>query len=126
MSLQVFVGHSGESLAVDTTKITTLDALRALITSPAGIQQSRQVLLTVKGKSVRQQALLVENELYVFDSGLLSSSASAIDLKDKAVHIAVPAPATTSGPPDIIASQTDLSSWQTLFHDRLEWAPELE
>ncbi|GAM88041.1 hypothetical protein ANO11243_060700 [Dothideomycetidae sp. 11243] len=122
MSLQLYVGHSGLSLAVDTTRITTLDALRAFIATHADIQPNRQVLLTVKGKSVRPQTLLTEDELFVFDSSLLSSSASSADLSSNGIHVDLPPPLDSGSPPDTIANQTDLQSWQTLFHNRLSWA----
>lgn len=123
MSLQLHVGHSGHSLAVDTTRITTLDALRTFIATHADIQPNRQVLLTIKGKSVRPQTLLTEDELYVFDSSLLSpSSASTADLSRHAVYVNFPEPLDAGDPPDTIASQTDLQSWQALFHNRLSWA----
>lgn len=123
MSLQLHVGHSGHSLAVDTTRITTLEALRTFIATHADIQPNRQVLLTIKGKSVRPQTLLTEDELYVFDSSLLSpASASTADLSRHAVYVDFPEPLDAGDPPDTIANQTDLQSWQALFHHRLSWA----
>ncbi|KAF2153732.1 hypothetical protein K461DRAFT_266856 [Myriangium duriaei CBS 260.36] len=121
MSLQLYIGHSGQSLAVDTTRITTLEALRAFVAARADIQPQRQVLLTIKGKSVRPQTLLTEEELYVFDSSLLSSASSA-DLSRNAVHVDLPALLDAGNPPDTIVNHTDLQSWQTLFHKRLDWA----
>lgn len=124
MSLQINIGHSGRILQIDTSRISSLDALRSWVAQGASIPTNKQVFLTNKGKSVRPQTLLTETELFVFDSTLLTPSVGgapkrSLDLADE------PTTTNTSSPPDTITNQTDLQSWQTLFQDRLRWAMDL-
>lgn len=63
-------------------------------------------------------------EIYVFDSSLLSSPSPNAP-KKPASHIAEPDPYEPGNPPDTLASQTDLQSWQALFKDRRSWATNL-
>jgi autophagy-related protein 11 len=122
MSIQLFIGHSGQRLALDST-VTSLDGLRAWVAQHAGIQARSQVLLTAQGKQVRQQTLLTETELFVFDSKLFASkepvSLPGIDALEKV------APYNPGTPPDTIANQNDLQAWQTLFRLRKSWASAL-
>lgn len=118
MTLQLSVGHNGQSLRIDTSRITTLDALRTWVAQSASIQPSRQVFLTSKGKVVRPQTLLTESEIFVFDSSLLSGNLA----DSKSLLVEAPQPVDYSSPPDTITNQTDLQSWQRLFRSRYEWA----
>nr|POF04043.1 autophagy-related protein 11 [Quercus suber] len=117
MSIQIFLGHSGQRLDLDTTSIGTVDALRNWITQHADIPARSQILLTASGKQVRNQTLLTENELFVFDSTRLngqdiSSPNSTSSQRD--FH-----PGT---PPGVIQNQDDLSAWQSLFRVRKSWS----
>ena len=122
MSIQLFIGHSGQRLALDST-VTSLDGLRAWVAQHAGIQARSQVLLTAQGKQVRQQTLLTETELFVFDSKLFASkepvSLPGVDALDEVT------PYNPGTPPDTIANQNDLQAWQTLFRSRKSWASAL-
>ena len=118
MSVQVFVGLSGDRLSLDPQNVNTLEALRTFIHQQASIQPRNQVLLTSQGKQVRTQTLLTETELFVFDSSRLNNKAS-------------PASSTSSSqdadfnpdtPPDTISNQNDLQAWQSLFRVRRSWA----
>lgn len=60
MSLQLYIGHTGRVLDIDTSRINTIDALRTWVFQGASIQPTRQVFLTSKGKSIRPQTLLTE------------------------------------------------------------------
>ncbi|GAB7339428.1 hypothetical protein MBLNU457_6060t1 [Dothideomycetes sp. NU457] len=121
MTLQLYVGHNGQSLRIDTSRITTLDALRTWVAQSASIQPARQVFLTSKGKVVRPQTLLTESEIFVFDSSLLSGNFGA----SSSLLVEAPQPVDYSSPPDTIKNQTDVQSWQRLFRSRYEWANEL-
>lgn len=122
MSIQLFIGHSGQRLALDST-VTSLDGLRAWIAQHAGIQARSQVLLTAQGKQVRQQTLLTETELFVFDSKLfMSKEAGSLPGVDALSEVAPYNPGT---PPDTIANQNDLQAWQALFRLRKSWASAL-
>jgi autophagy-related protein 11 len=119
MSIQLFIGHSGQRLALDST-VTSLDGLRAWVAQHAGIQVRNQILLTAQGKQVRQQTLLTESELFVFDSSLFASKEPAnLPGVDALGDIEPYSPGT---PPDTIANQNDLQAWQALFRSRKSWA----
>lgn len=124
MSIQLFIGHSGQRLALDSSLTTSLDGLRAWVAQHAAIQPRSQVLLTSQGKQVRQQTLLTETELFVFDSKLFASKGPAVSLPGiDALGKAAPYDAGT--PPDTIANQNDLQAWQNLFKSRKSWASAL-
>ena len=118
MSLQIYVGHNGQGLRIDTSRITTLDALRTWVTQSTSIQPARQIFLTSKGKAVRPQTLLTESEIFVFDSSLFAGKVS----KNSSLLVEAPELVDHSSPPDTITNQTDLQSWQRLFRSRYEWA----
>lgn len=118
--ITVFIGHSGDRLSLDPSLITDLDALKALV-SQHGILPRHQILLTPSGKQARNQTLLTETELFVFDSSRLNnqhptspstSSLAASDASDFS-------PGTA---PDAISNQTNLQAWQNLFRLRKSWA----
>jgi autophagy-related protein 11 len=122
MSIQLFIGHSGQRLELDST-VTSLDGLRAWVAQNAGIQARNQILLTAQGKQVRQQTLLTESELFVFDSSLFASKEPAnLPGVDALGDVEPYSPGT---PPDTIANQNDLQAWQTLFSSRKSWASAL-
>lgn len=122
MSIQLFIGHSGQRFALDSS-VTSLDGLRAWVAQHAGIQARSQVLLTSQGKQVRQQTLLTETELFVFDSRLFASK-EPVSLPGTGAS--EDATSYDPGvPPDTIANQNDLQAWQDLFRSRKSWASAL-
>lgn len=122
MSIQLFIGHSGQRLSLD-SGLTTLDGLRAWIAQHATIQPRSQILLTANGKQVRQQTLLTETELFVFDSRLFASKEPvSLPSADAPEHVAPYEPGPS---PDTIANQNDLQAWQSLFKARRNWATAL-
>lgn len=130
MSLVIYIGHSGDTVTADASRISTLDSLKAYLEQNAGIAGHKQVLLTPKGKQVRAQTLLTENEIYAFDSSLLappSSTKEASSKEGKRALRLVPAPIPhePGQPPDSINNTTDLRSWHELFTTRLHWATSL-
>ena len=119
MSIQLFIGHSGQRLALDSS-VTSLDGLRAWVAQHAGIQARSQVLLTAQGKQVRQQTLLTETELFVFDSKLFASK-EPVNVPGADVSGEV-APYEPGAAPDTLSNQNDLQAWQDLFKARKSWA----
>ncbi|KAF2724546.1 hypothetical protein K431DRAFT_318291 [Polychaeton citri CBS 116435] len=121
MSIIVYVGHSGQRLTVDPGVTSTLDALRSRIAQDAGIQPRSQILLTAQGRQVRTQTLLTENELFAFDSALLTTREPV-----EGLHVSPGSSGDESYDPgvapDTIADQNDLRSWQNLFKQRKDWA----
>lgn len=117
MSLQLYLGHSGHRLDVDTTTISTVEALRTWITQHAHISARAQILLTPTGKQVRTQTLLTERELFVFDSSRLNGQDRSSPVDSVADNDFNP-----GTPPDTTQSQSDLTAWQSLFRVRKSWA----
>lgn len=124
MSIQVYVGHTGQRLSLDPSVTSTVEALRAWLAQQAAIQPRNQILLTAQGKQVRTQTLLTENELFVFDSARLTApnatSPSSSGLTSSASSDFKPGTI-----PDAVANQNDLQSWQSLFRVRKGWASAL-
>ncbi|KAK5692566.1 oligomeric, coiled-coil, peripheral membrane protein [Elasticomyces elasticus] len=119
MSIQIYIGHTGQRLTLDLNSASTVEALRSWITQQASIQPRNQILLTGQGKQVRTQTLLNETELFVFDSSQLSSKATASPSSSAASTHNDFNPGT---PPDTISNQNDLTAWQNLFRLRKSWA----
>ncbi|EGP89698.1 uncharacterized protein MYCGRDRAFT_54658 [Zymoseptoria tritici IPO323] len=124
MSISVYIGHNGRCLVLDPSETSSLDAVRSWIASQTNISPRSQILLTSQGKQVRNQTLLTENELFVFDSGWLNGKKAPTAGKDGSESAEsedfVPGVA-----PDTISNQNDLQSWQNLFRLRKSWAADL-
>jgi len=124
MSIQVYIGHTGQRLALDPNTTSTVDALRSWIAQHGAIQTRSQILLTTQGKQVRAQTLLTETELFVFDSSRLDAksarSPSSSGLASPSASHFNPGTA-----PDTITNQNDLQAWQNLFRVRKSWASAL-
>jgi autophagy-related protein 11 len=60
MSLQIAVAHTGQRLAADPVGFKTLDELKQWIAQATQIPPHDQILLTLRGKAVKPQALLTE------------------------------------------------------------------
>nr|POF13166.1 autophagy-related protein 11 [Quercus suber] len=117
MSIRIYFGHSGQRLDVDTTSIGTVDSLRTWITHHADIPAQSQILLTSAGKQVRNQTLLTEKELFVFDSSRLSGQDTSSPVASLSRRDFSP-----GNPPDPIQNQDDLLVWQSLFRVRKSWS----
>ncbi|KAI9686918.1 MAG: oligomeric, coiled-coil, peripheral membrane protein [Bathelium mastoideum] len=122
MSLQVLAAHTGERVSADPTSFSSLEAFKSWVAKAIGVSAQAQILLTAKGKHIRQPALLTEKEIFVFDRALLSPSSANGSSGLKAPAVAVPAPFSPQGPPDTITNQNDIQSWQKLFRARRDWA----
>ncbi|WPH02811.1 Hypothetical protein R9X50_00567900 [Acrodontium crateriforme] len=121
MSIQVYVGHTGQRLSLDPAVTTTVEALRSWISQQAAIQPRNQILLTNQGKQVRVQTLLTETELFVFDSSRLSAK-NAPSPTSSSLESSVSNDFNPGTPPDTISNQNDLQAWQNLFRLRKSWA----
>ncbi|KAF1348113.1 autophagy-related protein 11-domain-containing protein [Delphinella strobiligena] len=121
MSLVIYIAHSGDKVAADPSRINSLEALRGFVDKNAAIPPNKQVFLTSRGKQVRVQTLLTEDEIHAFDSSLLTPLSSK-EPKRKLDLIPPPTPHEPGQPPDTITNQTDLQSWWNLFEARLGWA----
>lgn len=63
-TLAIYIGHSGDKIDADASRISTLDALRGFVERRAAIPVKKQVFLTAKGKQVRPATLLNEVGTY--------------------------------------------------------------
>ncbi|KAH0541403.1 hypothetical protein FGG08_004093 [Glutinoglossum americanum] len=79
--------------------------------------------MTSRGKQVKLQTLLTDNEIFVYDRILISPSSAPA--KPSSRQSIVPPAFSPKAPPDILASQTDLQAWQNLFLSRTSWALDL-
>ena len=60
MSLQVLAAHTGERINADPNSFPSLDAFKSWVAKAIGVSPQAQILLTARGKYIRQQALLNE------------------------------------------------------------------
>ncbi|MCJ1403113.1 oligomeric, coiled-coil, peripheral membrane protein [Xylographa trunciseda] len=77
--------------------------------------------MTARGKPVKLQTLLTEDEIFVYDRELLSP-ASPNTPKTKAPRITNPGAFVPPEPPENISSESTLVEWHKLFRDRRTWA----
>lgn len=121
MSIQVYIGHTGHRLSLDTAAVTTVEALRSWLAQHADIQPRNQIVLTPAGRQIRTQTLLTETELFVFDSSQLSArhAASPSSSGASSSHYQAFDPGS---PPDTLTDHNDLQAWQNLFRLRKSWA----
>lgn len=118
MSIQVYIGHSGQRLSLDPNVTSTVDALRSWIAQQAAIKTREQILLTSQGKQVRTQTLLTESELFVFDSSRLTGPSPS----NSGLASSVDGDFSPGTPPDLVSNPNDLQAWQNLFRARKSWA----
>lgn len=115
MALQVYISHTGQILAFNADPNARIDNLRSWIESTAGIPTSRQILMTGRGKNVKN--LSNETEIYVYDKQFLTSE-SRPPIRD---NVELP---PLSEPPSSLADENSLKAWQDLFMSRRAWALE--
>ncbi|KAI9786640.1 MAG: oligomeric, coiled-coil, peripheral membrane protein [Geoglossum umbratile] len=124
MSLQIFIAHTGERLRADPVLFNSLDAFRSWISRGTSIAPQNQILMTARGKQVKLQTLLTDNEIFIYDRIFISPPSSA-SAKSSSRQTPVPPVFSPKAPPDILTSQTDLQAWQNLFLSRKSWALDL-
>ena len=112
MALLVFISHNGHGLAYDESN-PRVETLRTWIEANTGIQPARQILMTGRGKIVKN--LTNEREVFVYDKQFLSA-----DSKPPSRHDIELQPLTE--PPSFLADETSLEAWQDLFKSRRAWA----
>ncbi|KAL2436265.1 Autophagy-related protein 11 [Exophiala dermatitidis] len=116
MALKVYISHTGQSLTyTNADPNTRVETLRTWIESTAGIPTGRQILMTSRGKNVKN--LSNEVEVYVYDKQVLSSDAQPPTRNDLELS-------RLSAPPSSLADENSLKAWQDLFMSRRAWALE--
>lgn len=136
MPLYLFLSHTGRRFAVDTDQIPSYDshldisrydtdliirpdALKQWITNNVDVPVGRQILMTSQGKNVKQQHLIHQGEIFIYDKRFLLGDEDA----------AVQDDSQTNEPnlpevPSELESETSLPAWQQLFRLRKQWASE--
>ena len=120
MSLHILVSHTGQRLQADPNQIVSPDALRQWISERTTIPVARQILMTSRGKSVRQQHIQGENEVFVYDRQYVTGEAEP----PSSANRPKPSLRRLREPPSTITDETNLQSWQELFMARRTWAAE--
>jgi autophagy-related protein 11 len=114
MALQVYISHSGNVLTYNDPG-ARVDALRSWIEANAEIPASRQILMTGRGKIVKN--LNNEQEVFVYDKQFLSPDSKPPSRNEFELQ-------PLSDYPLSLADETSLKAWQDLFMQRRAWAHE--
>lgn len=117
MQLTILYAHTGDAYSVDPNLFTTVDELKAWVAEQFKVPVSNQILTTVKGGLVKQANLVTEKELFLYSRQYITPSSST-----PPPTFPIPALSKPSPPPDRLESQSDISSWRTLFANRLSWS----
>ncbi|CAZ82583.1 unnamed protein product [Tuber melanosporum] len=115
MSLLIYTAHTGGTLQADRHSFTSVDELRKWIGETISMAPACQIIMTARGTNVKNQSLPNEKELYLFDRRLLDASSSPPT--ELIPRLQTPSPFPTN-----LESETELSSWRTLFRKRLAWS----
>ncbi|RPB01993.1 hypothetical protein L873DRAFT_1763298 [Choiromyces venosus 120613-1] len=115
MSLLIYTAHTGGTLQADRHSFASVDELRRWIDETISMAPACQIIMTARGTNVKNQSLPNEKELYLFDRRLLDASSSP-------PTETIPRLQTLSPFPTNLESETELSSWRTLFKKRLAWS----
>ncbi|EXJ88005.1 hypothetical protein A1O1_04932 [Capronia coronata CBS 617.96] len=111
--LQVYISHTGQILAFNADSNARVDNLRSWIESTAGVPAGRQILMTARGKNVKNVSN--EAEIYVYDKQFLSTD-SRPPARDRLGLQPL------SAPPSSLADENSLKVWKDLFMSRRAWA----
>jgi len=114
MALQIYISHTGHAL-VFAEQGGRLDGLRAWIETNAGIPLNRQILMTGRGKNVKN--LASESEIFVYDKEFLSPDSKPPSRRGTDVP-------QLREVPSLLSNENSLPAWQELFMSRRAWALE--
>ncbi|KAK6333216.1 oligomeric, coiled-coil, peripheral membrane protein [Orbilia javanica] len=117
MQLTILYAHTGDAYSVDPNLFNTVDELKAWIAEQFKVPVPNQILTTIKGGLVKQANLVTEKELFLYSRQYITPSSST-----PPPTFPIPALSKPSPPPDRLESQSDISSWRTLFANRLAWS----
>lgn len=106
-------------LSIITKTIYRPDALKQWITSNVDVPTGRQILMTAQGKNVKQQHLVNQGEIFIYDKRFLLGEEDATAQDDS--HLDEP---TLREAPSELESEISLPAWQQLFKSRRQWASE--
>ncbi|RTE69308.1 hypothetical protein BHE90_016313 [Fusarium euwallaceae] len=135
MALQVLIAHTGQRLEVDIAQFSVLDDLKAWVSRNTSIPPQHIVALTPHGRTVKFANLHAEvcntskdkssltrpkKEVFIYDIRISASGAANL-----IVPISAPKPYAITSAPNSIDDVQAISSWQTLYQDRRNWAMRL-
>lgn len=112
MALQVYISHTGAALPFNDPS-SRVDALRSWIEATAAIPVNRQILMTARGKIVKN--LANESEVFVYDKEFLGPNSNPPPNANPKLE-------TLQEPPSSLADETSLAAWHELFKSRQGWA----
>jgi autophagy-related protein 11 len=112
MALQVYISHTGVALPFNDPS-SRVDALRSWIEANAAIPVNRQILMTARGKIVKN--LANESEVFVYDKEFLGPNSNPPSNPNPKLE-------TLQEPPSSLADETSLGAWHELFKSRQGWA----
>ncbi|KAF3313230.1 oligomeric, coiled-coil, peripheral membrane protein [Orbilia oligospora] len=117
MQLTILYAHTGDAYSVDPNLFNTVDELKTWVAEQFKVPISNQILTTIKGGLVKQANLVTEKELFLYSRQYITPSSST-----PPPTFPIPTLSKPSPPPDRLESQSDISSWRTLFANRLSWS----
>ncbi|KAL8870342.1 MAG: hypothetical protein Q9174_003591, partial [Haloplaca sp. 1 TL-2023] len=121
-------GKSGTetNAAVDLEKVEKdrLESLQSWIVRRSPIDAQDLILMTARGKQVKQQTLSLEGEIYAYDRQILSASPHA-SLSSSLPTTAAPDRYEPRAAPEGPTDKKSAESWRRLFEARVSWAEEI-
>lgn len=95
---------------------TRPDALKQWIADNVKVPVTRQILMTAQGKNVKQQHLVDQGHVFIYDKQFL-----ARDEEDTVQNDDAPTEPTLREAPSELENETSLPAWQQLFKTRRAW-----
>ncbi|KAK6354755.1 oligomeric, coiled-coil, peripheral membrane protein [Orbilia brochopaga] len=117
MHLTILYAHTGDAVSVDSSNFHSVEELKGWIAEQTKVSVQNQILTTVKGALVKQQALITEKELFLYSRQYITPSSSVAPPTFPFPNLSKPPP-----PPDRLDNQNDIASWRSLFTNRVAWA----
>ncbi|KAL8785326.1 MAG: hypothetical protein Q9195_008670, partial [Heterodermia aff. obscurata] len=124
MQLTILLAHNGAKLKADSRVVPTIEQLQAWIAQKTSIDVTHQILMTPRGKQVKQQSLNQETEFFLYDRRILSPS-DAKNASSLCPETPLPASSALPDAPPNSTEDKGFQEWQALFKDRGAWAQDV-
>lgn len=116
MPILIYIAHTGECLQAESGSFTSVEEIRKWIDSKISLPPACQILMTSRGTNIKPASLTQERELYLFDRRHLTHPFPPPPTS-QIPRVQIPTPFPTN-----LDSETELSSWRSLFKKRLSWS----
>ncbi|KAI5838608.1 autophagy-related protein 11-domain-containing protein [Morchella snyderi] len=116
MPILIYTAHTGECLQAESGSFASVEELRKWIDSKISLPPACQILMTSRGTNFKPASLTQERELYLFDRRHLTHPFPPPPTSP-IPRVQIPTPFPTN-----LDSETELSSWRSLFKKRLSWS----